>query len=189
MSPKGFGPLWSRRPRRAMLWTPRPTASMSASPTGTASTPSPPRMRNCPASRSSRPRPRMVLPSKMPFTPLRASPAPSAPPSPPGRTGPPWWRTCLPACSSSRRSSFQSRSCGLPVSRPLPCGPARSARHGLRTTPGPDWRSSSGILPTALPSRELPTRFDRSTGISWILSRPTPMAGPSWRWPPQLRSF
>ena len=166
-SPRACGPLWSRRPRRAMLWTPHPTASMSASPTATSSTPSPSRTRSCPASRSSRPQLPMALPWKTPSTPSRASLAPSAPPSPPGRMGAPWWRTSPPAFMWSRRSPFRSRSCGLPVSRPSPSGPAKSARHGLRITPGPDWRSSSGILPTDLPLRESPTRSGRSTGISW----------------------
>ncbi|CAN3971642.1 Flavodoxin domain-containing protein, partial [Dysosmobacter welbionis] len=115
--------------------------------------------------------------------------APSAPPSPPGQMGAPWWRTSPPAFMWSRRSPFRSRSCGPPVSRPLPCGPARSARHGLRITPGPDWRSSSGILPMALPSRELPTRSDRSTGISKTPWLQTARAGSSWRWTPAATKF
>ena len=135
--------MWSRRPRRATPWTRRPTASMSALLTAISSTPSPPRTRSCPASRSSRPQLPMALLWKMPFTPLRASLAPSAPPSPPGRMGAPWWRTSPPAFISSVRSPFRSRLCGLPVSRPSPCGPVKFPRHGLRITPGPDWRSSS----------------------------------------------
>jgi len=150
-----------------MPWTRRPTASTSALPTAISSTPSPLETRSCPASRSSRPRLSMALPWKTPSILSRASLAPSAPPSPPDRMGAPWWRTSPPAFISSVRSPFRSRSCGLPASRPSPSGPAKSARHGLRITPGPDWRSSSGILPTDLPLRESPTRSGRSTGISW----------------------
>ncbi len=95
----------------------------------------------------------------------------------PGRMGAPWWRTSPPAFISSVRSQFRSRLCGLPVSRPSPSAPARSVRHGLRTTPGPASKLSRKILPTDLPSRGSPTRSDRSTGISWTPWKLTPMAG------------
>ncbi|SCI53924.1 Uncharacterised protein [uncultured Blautia sp.] len=181
MSPRACGPSWSKRPHRATPWPPRPTASMSASPTGTGSTPSLPKTRSCRASRSSRPRLPMALLWKTPSTPSRVSLAPSAPLSPPGRMALPWWRTSPLAFISSVRNPFRSHLFAPPVSRPSPCGPAKSPRHGLRTTPGPASKSSRKILPTAPPSRGSPTRSGRSTGISWTRWSRTARARRSWR--------
>ena len=59
--------------------------------------------------------------------------------------------------------------------------PGRSARHGLRTTPGPASKLSRKILLTAPPLRGSPTRSDRSTGTSRTRWSRTARARRFWR--------